>query len=160
MVRRRSTVRFRKGAPGQRPDSKRPERVVGPEVGPTCSLSGGVPGQRGPTPEKLCLPESASVQSGLGDPGRLPDQARICRKWCSGRAPREPATPRHSNYVSVGFLADRSAVGRPAWGGWSPLPTRFPTMLTSVHRRPEPSANWADACWVAAGERCRTGVNE
>jgi len=33
MVRRRSTVRFRKGAPGQRPDSEVFERRVGPKVG-------------------------------------------------------------------------------------------------------------------------------
>src|SRR6266567_294273 len=29
-----------------------------------------------------------------------------------------------------------------------------------VHRRPPPSATCLDAYWVAAGERCRTGVNE
>src|SRR5690348_3191140 len=35
MVRRRSTVRFRKGAPGQRQDPKDPNKLVGPKVGPT-----------------------------------------------------------------------------------------------------------------------------
>jgi hypothetical protein len=35
MVSRRSTVRFRKGAPGQRLDSKDPNKLVGPKVGPT-----------------------------------------------------------------------------------------------------------------------------
>ena len=39
-------------------------------------------------------------------------------------------------------------------------PTRFPTMLTAVHRRPRPSATCADAPRVAVGERFRTGVNE
>jgi hypothetical protein len=33
-------------------------------------------------------------------------------------------------------------------------------MLTSVHRRPPPSANWANTIRVTAGERCRTGMNE
>ena len=39
-------------------------------------------------------------------------------------------------------------------------PTRFPTMLASVHRRPPPSANCANTIWVNIGERSRTGVNE
>src|SRR5262245_26344707 len=48
MVRRRSTVRFRKGAPGQALNSTHSELVVGPKVGPTSSCSGRVPGQRRP----------------------------------------------------------------------------------------------------------------
>jgi hypothetical protein len=43
MVRRRSTVRFRKGAPGQRIDSKRIEQLVGPKVEPTGLQPGAVP---------------------------------------------------------------------------------------------------------------------
>jgi hypothetical protein len=39
-------------------------------------------------------------------------------------------------------------------------PTRFPTMLARVHRRPPPSANCANTIWVNIGERSRTGVNE
>src|SRR5215469_9323436 len=39
-------------------------------------------------------------------------------------------------------------------------PTRFPTMRTSVHRRPSPCASWAYAPRTAANERVRTGVNE
>ena len=39
-------------------------------------------------------------------------------------------------------------------------PTRFPTMLTSVHRRPPPSVACANTSRVTAGERCRTGMNE
>src|SRR5215472_16138664 len=39
-------------------------------------------------------------------------------------------------------------------------PTRFPTMRTSVHRRPPPSATCANTIWVDIGERPRTGVNE
>jgi len=39
-------------------------------------------------------------------------------------------------------------------------PTRFPTMLTGVHRCPPPSANCANTIWVDIGERPRTGVNE
>jgi hypothetical protein len=39
-------------------------------------------------------------------------------------------------------------------------PTRFPTMLTSVHQWPPPFMACADARRVAAGERPRTGVNE
>jgi hypothetical protein len=39
-------------------------------------------------------------------------------------------------------------------------PTRFPTMLASVHRRPPPSANCANTIRMTAGERCRTGMNE
>src|SRR5215472_159744 len=39
-------------------------------------------------------------------------------------------------------------------------PTRFPTMLARVHRRPPPSANCANTIRVTTGERWRTGVNE
>ena len=39
-------------------------------------------------------------------------------------------------------------------------PTRFPTMLTSVHRRPPQSANCANTIRVSTGERPRTGMNE
>jgi hypothetical protein len=39
-------------------------------------------------------------------------------------------------------------------------PTRFPTMLASVHRRPPPSATCPNTTGVAADERPRTGVNE
>jgi hypothetical protein len=40
------------------------------------------------------------------------------------------------------------------------IPTRFPTMLTSVHRRPPPSANCANAIRVNIGERSRTPMGE
>ena len=39
-------------------------------------------------------------------------------------------------------------------------PTRFPTLLHGVHRRPPPSANCANTIRVDAGERSRTGMNE
>ena len=39
-------------------------------------------------------------------------------------------------------------------------PTRFPTMLASVHHWPPPFATYADVSRVAGGERPRTGVNE
>src|SRR5215469_14263273 len=39
-------------------------------------------------------------------------------------------------------------------------PTRFPTMLASVHHSPPPSVTCPNTTWVAAGERLRTGVNE
>src|SRR5229473_8609601 len=39
-------------------------------------------------------------------------------------------------------------------------PTRFPTMLTGVHRWPPKSATCADAPRAAVGERSRTEVNE
>src|SRR5262245_2404147 len=39
-------------------------------------------------------------------------------------------------------------------------PTRFPTMLTGVHRRPLPSATCPNATGAAAGEWHRTQVNE
>jgi hypothetical protein len=65
MVRRRSTVRFRKGAPGKKLDSKIFERAVGPKVGPTASDSGPVPGQRKPLQE----PASAGVRGCLRWPG-------------------------------------------------------------------------------------------
>src|SRR5437764_880345 len=39
-------------------------------------------------------------------------------------------------------------------------PTRFPTMLASVHRCPPPSVTCPNTTTAAACERCRTGVNE
>jgi NAD(P)-dependent dehydrogenase (short-subunit alcohol dehydrogenase family) len=39
-------------------------------------------------------------------------------------------------------------------------PTRFPTMLASVHRRPPPSANCTTTIRANTGERSRTEVNE
>ena len=39
-------------------------------------------------------------------------------------------------------------------------PTRFPTMLARVHRRPPPSANCTNTIRANTGERSRTGVNE
>jgi hypothetical protein len=39
-------------------------------------------------------------------------------------------------------------------------PTRFPTMLTSVHRRPPPSVACVNTIRAIAGEQCRTGMNE
>src|SRR6516162_6235366 len=39
-------------------------------------------------------------------------------------------------------------------------PTRFPTMLARVHRRPPPFANCANTIRANTGERPRTGVNE
>jgi hypothetical protein len=41
----------------------------------------------------------------------------------------------------------------------APAPARFPTMHTSVHRRPPPSVACANACPETTGERCWTGVN-
>jgi hypothetical protein len=66
MVRRRSTVRFRKGAPGQRLDLKDPNNLMGPIVGPIGSDSGTAPSQRRLPPGGLCLLKSGDVQSGLG----------------------------------------------------------------------------------------------
>src|SRR6516162_877023 len=39
-------------------------------------------------------------------------------------------------------------------------PTRFPTMLARVHRRPPPSANCTNTIRANTGERSRTEVNE
>src|SRR5215469_14872465 len=39
-------------------------------------------------------------------------------------------------------------------------PTRFPTMHTSVHQWPPPSATCPNTIGVAAGEQWRIGVNE
>ena len=76
MVRRRSTVRFRKGAPGKKPVSKSSEQPVGPTVGPTGSDYGTVPGQQRLTPGSLCPPESRDVQKSLGDLGLIRIQDR------------------------------------------------------------------------------------
>src|SRR5215470_1110045 len=42
----------------------------------------------------------------------------------------------------------------------APAPTRFPTMLHGVHRRPPPSASRANTIRVTTGERRRTWMNE
>src|SRR5215467_14860289 len=42
----------------------------------------------------------------------------------------------------------------------APAPTRFPTMLHGVHRRPPPSASRANTIRVTTGERARTWMNE
>jgi hypothetical protein len=62
---------------------------------------------------------------------------------------------------AVGLIAANVLVGGTwcfAHGGTTP--TRFPTLLACVHREPPPFVNCSDAKAVAAGERCRTGVNE
>ena len=71
----------------------------------------------------------------------------------SGLKPvRLPSTPP----LTPGWICpDAAAIPRKL-----PTATRFPTMLTGVHRRPPPSVTCADALWVALGERCRTAANE
>jgi hypothetical protein len=61
---------------------------------------------------------------------------------------------------------NRGVVPGQRGGGWEIRtpeglpPTRFPTMLASVHQCSPPSVTCQNATGAAAGERCRTGVNE
>ncbi len=64
---------------------------------------------------------------------------------------------------AVGLIAANVLVGR-TWcladgGAMSAVPTRFPTMVTSIRRWPPASAVCVNTIRVAVGERCRTAVN-
>ena len=74
----------------------------------------------------------------------------------------EPTGPRHDRVLaaSTGVLAGQRGAGCEIRTREGLPPTRFPTMLASVHRRPPPSANCANTIRVATGERRRTGMNE
>src|SRR6266496_1520965 len=62
--------------------------------------------------------------------------------------------------VGTGVLADQRGGGCEIRTREGLPPTRFPTMLTSVHRRPPPSVTCPNMTGTVAGERRRTGVNE
>jgi hypothetical protein len=62
--------------------------------------------------------------------------------------------------ASTGILAGQRGGGCEIRTREGLPPTRFPTMLTGVHRGPRPSANWADALWADASEPAWTGMNE
>jgi hypothetical protein len=102
MVRRRSTVRFRKGAPGQRQDSKDPNKLVGPRVGPTGFTFASVPGRHRPTPRNSCPPESVNVQSGPGDLVPLRDQDRAGSQSYASQP----------SFAETGVLSSRVRTGR------------------------------------------------
>jgi hypothetical protein len=74
----------------------------------------------------------------------------------------EPTGPRRDRLLaaSTGVLAGQRGGGCEIRTREGLPPTRFPTMLASVHRRPPPSANCTNTIRANTGERSRTGVNE
>src|SRR5437667_232383 len=76
--------------------------------------------------------------------------------------PNEPTRARSLILPSVatGVLAGQRGGGCEIRTREGLPPTRFPTMLARVHRRPPPSATSPNTTRVNIGERSRTGVNE
>ena len=88
------------------------------------------------------------------------------RRWpsTSALAPPPPARPRSPPMARAAFtkrvIAGQRGGGREIRTREGLPPTRFPTLLTSVQRRPPPSVACPNTIWATAGERCRTGMNE
>jgi hypothetical protein len=115
MVRRRSTVRFRKGAPGQRQDSKDQNKLVGP----TGFTFARVSSRDRPTPRSSCPLESVDI-SCLSRPrssqfavvylttelrrDRCPEQPRRHR-WAVFRLSRRPLSNGSNRPLSLELTA-------------------------------------------------------
>ncbi len=93
-----------------------------------------------------------------------PVHRRLCRSVTSDRLGR-PRLSALDGMLPLPFRSRnrtplRCAVCRPPGWGLEATATRFPTLLTSVHRWPPAFVNCADVLGVAASERTRTVVNE
>jgi hypothetical protein len=79
--------------------------------------------------------------------------AAVCARSPAGFQPSARSESESHELPTVRATCDRAP-------HVAPSPARFPTMLACVHQCPPPSVTCPSMTTAAAGERCRTGVNE